>query len=115
MVTSLMLTHAGASVHAAASVREALQRLDVERPDVLVSDLGMPDEDGYSLVQHIRQYEAAHGGFLPAIALTGYTRAEDRARSLTAGFQAHVAKPAEPIELMTAIATVAHHATRLLK
>ena len=114
-VTSLMLTQAGASVHEAASVRDALQRLDVERPDVLVSDIGMPDEDGYGLVRHIRQYEAAHGGFLPAIALTGYTRAEDRTRSLAAGFQAHVSKPVEPIELMTAIATITHHATRFVK
>jgi CheY-like chemotaxis protein len=75
----------------------------------------MPDEDGYGLVRHIRQYEAAHGGFLPAIALTGYTRAEDRTRSLAAGFQAHLSKPVEPIELITAITTITHHATRLLK
>ena len=109
MLTSLVLTQAGASVNAVASVREALQMLDVERPDVLVSDISLPDEDGYALIRQIRQYEAEHGGFLPAVALTGYARAEDRTRSLAAGFQAHVPKPVEPIELATAIATITHH------
>jgi CheY-like chemotaxis protein len=105
-LTSLVLTEAGASVTAVASVREALQALEVERPDVLVSDIGLPDEDGYSLVRQIRQHETEHGGFLPAIALTGYARAEDRARILAAGFQAHVPKPVEPVELTAAIATI---------
>jgi len=108
-LTSLVLTQAGASVKAVASVREALQMLEVERPDALVSDIGLPDEDGYGLIRQIRQYEAEHGGFLPAVALTGYARAEDRARSLAAGFQAHVPKPIEPVELVTAIATMTHH------
>ena len=108
-LTSLVLTQAGASVKAVASVREALQMLEVERPDALVSDIGLPDEDGYGLIRQIRQYEAEHGGFLPAVALTGYARAEDRARILAAGFQAHVPKPVEPVELTAAIATVTHH------
>jgi CheY-like chemotaxis protein len=108
-LTSLVLTQAGASVKAVASVREALQLLEVERPDALVSDIGLPDEDGYGLIRQIRQDEAEHGGFLPAVALTGYARAEDRARSLAAGFQAHVSKPVEPVELATAIATITHH------
>ena len=77
-LTSLVLTQAGASVKAVASVREAHQTLEVERPDALVSDLGLPDENGYALIRHIRQHEAEHGGFLPAVALTGYARAEDR-------------------------------------
>ncbi len=76
-LTSLVLTQAGASVKAVASVREAHQTLEVERPDALVSDLGLPDENGYPLIRHIRQHEAEHGGFLPAVALTGYARAED--------------------------------------
>ena len=80
-LTSLVLTQAGANVKAVASVREALQALEAERPDALVSDIGLPDEDGYALIRQIRQYEAEHGGFLPAVALTGYARAEDRARS----------------------------------
>jgi CheY-like chemotaxis protein len=87
-LTSLVLTQAGASVNAVASAQEALRLLEVERPDALVSDIGLLDEDGYGLIRQIRQHEAEHGGFLPAIALTGYARAEDRARSLAAGFQA---------------------------
>jgi len=108
-LTSLVLTQAGASVKAVASVREALQMLEVERFDVLVSDIGLPDEDGYGLIRQIRQHEAAHGGFLPAVALTGYARAEDRARILAAGFQAHVPKPVEAVALTAAIATITHH------
>jgi signal transduction histidine kinase/ActR/RegA family two-component response regulator len=108
-LTSLLLTQAGAKVKAVASVREALQILDAERPDALVSDIGLPDEDGYGLIGQIRQREAEHGGFLPAVALTGYARAEDRERILAAGFQAHVAKPVEPAELTIAIATVTHY------
>jgi len=108
-LTSLVLTQAGASVKAVASVRDALKTLEAERPDALVSDIGLPDEDGYALIRQIRQYEAEHGGFLPAVALTGYARAEDRARILAAGFQAHVPKPLEPAELTAAIAAVTHH------
>ena len=105
-LTSLVLAQAGASVTAVASVGEALQSIDMEGPDALVSDIGLPDEDGYALIRQIRQHEAEHGGFLPAIALTGCTRAEDRARILAAGFQAHVPKPVDPVELVAAIATV---------
>jgi signal transduction histidine kinase/ActR/RegA family two-component response regulator len=105
-LTSLVLTQAGASVTAVASVREALQILETDRPDALVSDIGLPDEDGYALIQKVRQYDAARGGFLPAVALTGYARAEDRARILAAGFQAHVPKPVEPVALTAAIAAI---------
>ena len=105
-VTSLVLTQAGASVTAVASVREALDALERERPDALVSDIGLPEEDGYALIRQIRQYEAEHGGFLPAVALTGYARAEDRARILEAGFQAHVPKPVDPVELTAALVTI---------
>ena len=108
-LTALMLTQAGATVKGVASVREALRLLknEKERPDVLVSDIGLTNEDGYGLIRQIRQLEAEHGGFLPAIALTGYVRAEDRSRILAAGFQAHVPKPVEPIELTAAIASLA--------
>jgi signal transduction histidine kinase/ActR/RegA family two-component response regulator len=105
-LTSLVLTQAGATVKAAASVREALEMLDAERPDALVSDLGLPDEDGYALIRQVRQREREHGGFLPAVALTGYARSEDRVRVLAAGFQAHVPKPVEPVELASVIADV---------
>jgi signal transduction histidine kinase/ActR/RegA family two-component response regulator len=108
-LTSLLLTQAGASVKAVASVREALQTLATERPDALVSDIGLLDEDGCTLIREIRQDEAERGGFLPALALTGYARAEDRARILAAGFQAHVPKPVDPVELTAAIAAITHH------
>jgi signal transduction histidine kinase/ActR/RegA family two-component response regulator len=109
-LTTLVLTQAGASVKAVASTREALEQLEIQRPDVLISDLGLPDEDGYSLMRRIRHHEAEHqAGVLPAITLTGYARADDRTRALAAGFQAHVAKPLEPAELIAAIADVTGH------
>jgi CheY-like chemotaxis protein len=111
-LTSSMLTQAGASVKAVASAREALHVLEVERPDVLVSDIDVSDEDGYALIRQIREYEARHGGFLPAIALTGYARAEDRARALAAGFQAHAPKPVDPAALSSAIAAITAHLKR---
>ena len=105
-LTKLVLTQAGASVEAVASAREACQLCEVRPPDVLVSDIGLPDEDGYSLIRQIRRREKEHGGFLPAVALTGYARADDRDRALAAGFQAHVPKPVFPAELIGAIADV---------
>src|SRR5207247_4223268 len=85
-LTTLVLTEAGANVKAAASTREAFELIEVQRPDVLISDIGLPDEDGYALIERIRHHEAQHGGFLPAITLTGYARADDRTRALAAGF-----------------------------
>jgi CheY-like chemotaxis protein len=73
-------------------------------PDVLVSDLSMPDEDGYSLLRRIRQL--GNGNAVPAIALTGYTRPKDKARVLAAGFAAHVSKPAEPEALVSILGKV---------
>jgi signal transduction histidine kinase/ActR/RegA family two-component response regulator len=109
-LTALVLAQAGASVKAVASAGEALHALDVQPADALVTDIGLPDEDGYALLRAIRQREAERGGFLPAIALTGYARDEDRRRVLAAGFQGHVAKPVEPAELIATIAAVAHDA-----
>ena len=107
-LTSHVLTEAGASVTAVASAREALQQvLEGQRPDVLVSAIGLPEEDGYALVRQVRQHEAEHGGFLPAIALTGFARDEDRTHILASGFQAHVSKPLDPVELTATIAAVA--------
>ena len=108
-LTSLVLTQAGARVDAVGSVREALQWLERERPDAVVSDIGLPDEDGYRLVRQIRQDEADRGGFLPAVALNGFARADDRALILAAGFQAHVPKPVAPADLVIAVATVTHY------
>ena len=107
-LTALILTHAGARVQAVRSVREALESMERDPPDVLVSDIGLPDEDGYALIRQIRRHEAAHGGFLPAVALTGYARVADRDRILAAGFQSHVTKPLDPIALTAAIAAIAH-------
>jgi signal transduction histidine kinase/ActR/RegA family two-component response regulator len=106
---SLLLSEAGARVRAVATVREALEVFDEGPPDALVTDIGLPDEDGYALIQYIRQRDAAHGGFVPALALTGYARPEDRARSLAAGFQAYLSKPVEPEELITTVGVITQH------
>jgi CheY-like chemotaxis protein len=78
--------------------------IESARPDALVSDINLSGEDGYALIRQIRRHETEQGGRLPAVALTGYARAEDRARALEAGFDAHVPKPAEPATLTAAIA-----------
>ena len=111
-LTALVLAQAGASVKAVASAREALHALERQQADALVTDIGLPDEDGYALLRAIRQHEAERGGFLPAIALTGYARDEDRKRVLAAGFQGHVGKPVEPADLIATIADVARDARR---
>ena len=86
---------------------EALKTLDDWRPDVLISDIGMPNGDGYDLIREIRQRDEATGRWLPAAALTAYARAEDRMRAISAGYQMHVAKPVDPQELLTVIASLA--------
>ncbi len=108
-LTSLLLTQAGGTVRAVTSAREALEMIEQERPDVLVTEIALPGEDGYELIRQIRQHEADHGGLLPAVALTSYARAEDQARVLAAGFQVHLSKPVDPIDLIAAIATMTHH------
>ena len=97
----------GAAVVAAGSVREALSLFKSERPDMLISDIGLPDVDGYDLVQQIREGGEGGRGGIPAIALTAYARAEDRMRAMRAGYQVHIAKPVEPVELLAAIASFA--------
>jgi CheY-like chemotaxis protein len=80
----------------------------VERsqPDVLVSDIGMPGENGYSLIRKLRQLEAERGGRIPAIALTAYARSEDRAAAIAAGFQLHISKPVDPAQLAAVVANI---------
>ena len=102
-VLTTILELAGARVQAVGSTREALQALEDRPPDVLVSDIGMPDEDGYALIRQVRGRD--HGGNVPAIALTGYVTSEDRARLQAAGFQLHLRKPVEPFEVVAAIAS----------
>jgi signal transduction histidine kinase/ActR/RegA family two-component response regulator len=99
-----VLRHYGASVQAAASAREALERFGVAQPDVLVSDIGMPETDGYSLIRQIRSRPPQQGGGTPAVALTAYAQAEDEQRALAAGYQVHVPKPVEPSRLAAVVA-----------
>jgi signal transduction histidine kinase/ActR/RegA family two-component response regulator len=97
----------GAQASAAASASEALEALTRARPHVLVSDIGMPGTDGYELIRQVRQLGAAEGGATPAIALTAFARSEDRRRAIAAGYQMHLAKPVEPSELVTMVASLA--------
>jgi len=101
-----VLAEAGASVCVAGSVSDAVAAFDGCRPDVIVSDIGMPGEDGYALLRKIRARSSAAGGRTPAIALTAFARPEDRRQALLTGFQMHVSKPVEPAELIAAIASV---------
>ncbi|HEV7857364.1 MAG TPA: CHASE domain-containing protein [Pyrinomonadaceae bacterium] len=86
-------------VTAASSASEALKILELSRPDLLISDIGMPDQDGYELMKRIRKLDLASGGAIPAVALTAYARDDDRQRSKAAGYQVHLSKPVEPLEL----------------
>jgi CheY-like chemotaxis protein len=95
---------AGARVTQAGSAHEALEQFVRARPDVVISDIAMPDQDGYDLVRQVRQLPAEMGGQTPAIALTAYARDEDRLRALSAGFQMHVVKPVEPPDIIAATA-----------
>ena len=102
-----MLTARGAEVKACASAAAALEAIATWRPFVLVSDIGMPDEDGYALIRKLRKLQPQCGGNTPAIALTAYARSEDRLRALSAGFQMHVPKPVDATELIVVIASLA--------
>ena len=99
-----VLTQCGAEVVLAASVEEALGVLRTAYVDVLVSDIGMPDADGYELVRRLREIEQRHGGRIPAVALTAVAGTEDRERALAAGFDWHVTKPITPADLADVVA-----------
>ncbi|MEG4206341.1 ATP-binding protein [Microcoleus sp. Pol7_A1] len=105
---STILQKYGADVIAVDSVKEALTVIETatRSPDVLVSDIGMPDEDGYSLIRKLRQLEAQRGGRLPAIALTAYARNDDRRQALLAGFQMHLTKPVDAADLVAVVASL---------
>ena len=105
-LAALILTNAGAETRTASSADQAVKVLGGWLPDVLVSDLEMPGEDGYSLLRRVRHEMALHGRRLPALALTAYGRSEDRVRVLAAGFNLHLAKPADPTELVLAVASL---------
>jgi PAS domain S-box-containing protein len=102
-----MLSDHAAEVLTASSAAEALELVRRERPDVLLSDIGMPKEDGYDLIRNVRALPPEEGGATPAVALTAFARSEDRRRTLMAGYQMHVAKPVDPAELLAVIASVA--------
>ena len=97
-----ILKRSGAAVQPAESVPTALILLAARRPDIIISDIEMPGEDGYSLIRKVRLHESPSSR-IPAIALTAYTQSADRVRALAAGFQTHMAKPVEPAELVAAV------------
>jgi CheY-like chemotaxis protein len=102
-----VLGQSGAEVATAASTAEALDCLGRLRPHVIVSDLAMPGEDGYTLLRRVRALDDASVGAAPAVALTAHARAEDRERALAVGFSSHVPKPVEPTELVEIVARLA--------
>jgi two-component system CheB/CheR fusion protein len=106
-VVTTVLERAGATVTAVASVGDALLAFAKSVPDVLVSDIGMPTEDGYALIRHVRRWAPDAGGHTPAIALTAYAADADKVKALASGFQAYLAKPAEPDQLVALVAGLA--------
>lgn len=108
---TMTLTQGGAEVRTAATVAAALEILDQWKPHVLVSDIGMPGEDGYDLIRRVRAMESERGGTIPALALTGYATAEDAARAHAAGYQTHLSKPVSPSDLVAAVASLASEAS----
>ena len=105
-----LLSECDAEVFTAATAEDALAIIEKDRPHVLVSDIGMPNVDGYELLRRVRALGVARGGSLPAVALTAFARSEDRTRALRAGFLVHVSKPVEPAELVATVASVAGRA-----
>jgi signal transduction histidine kinase/ActR/RegA family two-component response regulator len=105
-VVGEVLRERGAEVQLAGSAAEAMDKFALLRPDVVVSDIGMPGADGYTLIRRIRALSADAGGRTPAVALTAYSRAEDAQRAFVAGYQMHVAKPIEPAQLATVVANL---------
>jgi CheY-like chemotaxis protein len=98
-----ILLDCGATVFAASNAMDALSLLKKHRPDVVVSDIGMPDIDGYELIRRVRALDASEGGATSAVALTAFTRADDHKKALEAGFDRHMRKPLEPSTLVATI------------
>lgn len=111
-VLGLALTLDGADVRAGASAHEVLAILDQWKPDVLVSDIGMPGEDGYDLIRQVRARDEECGGLIPAVALTGYAADSSASHAREAGFQMHLPKPVEHARLIAAVARLAKVGTR---
>ena len=104
------LEHAGATVDSASSAGEALRKLVRTVPDLLLTDIRMPGEDGYRLIEQVRALPPERGGQTPAVAFTGFADANDHAFSLAAGFNAHLMKPLEPHDLVALLASLVGHA-----
>jgi len=101
-----MLKRYGARVTSTKSAAEASRVFSNEVPDVLISDIGMPDEDGYEFIRKLRALPREQGGHTPAIALTGYASRKDRERALEAGYDQHMAKPIEQADIISALAAL---------
>jgi CheY-like chemotaxis protein/anti-sigma regulatory factor (Ser/Thr protein kinase) len=106
-LVSMILVSGGAEVKAFSSAAEGLEALQAWRPDVLISDIEMPGEDGYAFIRRVRALDGAASARLPAVALTAYGRVEDRLRTLAAGYSMHIPKPVDPAELTTVVASLA--------
>lgn len=104
---AMVLRSTRAKVSTAGSVDEALKVFVDDRPDLLVSDIGMPIQDGYSLIRQVRMLSPDAGGNIPAVALTAFTGAEHRARALAAGFTVHLPKPVDPDRLIEVVSQLA--------
>ena len=103
---AMILTRCGSDVRCSDSAANAIEAFNEWHPDLLVSDIGMPFEDGYSLIQKVRSLDSTYARRVPAVALTAYATDEDRMQALSAGFQMHVAKPIEPESFVTSLASV---------
>ena len=101
-----VLESAGAAVVTAGGAREALSMLREGIPNLILSDIGMPETDGYAFMRRLRALPAEEGGRVPAVALTAFARSEERRRALQAGYQVHLAKPVEPAELVAVCASL---------
>jgi CheY-like chemotaxis protein len=106
-VLALQLTQHGATISASSSVADALDKIGTFEPDVIVADIGMPGEDGYSLIRKVR---SSHAKLIPAIALTAYAGDVNQRHALEAGYQKHISKPADPEEIIITIARIAERA-----
>jgi CheY-like chemotaxis protein len=105
-----LLRDCGAEVSTCGSVDKALRLIGEIHPDVILSDIGMPERDGYDFIKVVRSLPSNEGGATPAVALTAFARSEDRTRAMMAGFDVHVAKPVEPKELCAVVARLAGRA-----
>jgi CheY-like chemotaxis protein len=109
-LVGVMLSYAGAEVRVSPEVRAALEMLDQWIPDVLISDIGMPNEDGYTLIKEVRSRSEELGGLTPALALTGYASERDAINAREAGFQMHLSKPVASAKLIAAVGSLAQNA-----